>query len=78
MSDERIKEIYDNTMKRRIVIIRRETGSFYYEVEHFSEHPLEMCWIPNCLTPIGIYGNEEIAEREARSNVDWLKTKPAD
>jgi hypothetical protein len=72
MPDERVKEIYDDAGKRRVVIFRREAGSFYYQLEHFSEHPLEMCWIPGRQLPIGIYESEERAETEARANVDWL------
>ena len=50
MPDERVKEIYDDAGKRRVAILRRESGSFYYQPEYFSEHPLEMCWIPDlCL-----------------------------
>ena len=73
MPDERVKEIYDDAGKRRVAILRRESGSFYYQLEHFSEHPLEMCWIANRQLPIGIYESEEKAENEARANVDWLK-----
>jgi hypothetical protein len=73
MSDERVNEIYDDARTRRVAILRREPGSFYYQLEHFSEQPLEMCWIPNRQFPVGIYESEEKAENEARSNVDWLK-----
>ena len=73
MSDERVKEIYDDTRMRRVTIFRREAGSFYYQLEHFSEHPLELCWIPNRQLPIGVYESEGKAEHEARANVDWLK-----
>jgi hypothetical protein len=73
MPDERVEEIYDDAGKRRVVIFRRESGSFYYVLEHFSVHPLEMCWIPNRQLPIGIYESKERAENEARANVDWLR-----
>lgn len=76
MPDERVSEICDDTGKRRVAILRRESGSFYYRIEHFSEHPLEMCWIPHRQLPVGIYESEEKAEKEARANVDWLKDAP--
>jgi hypothetical protein len=73
MPDERVKEIHDDTGKRRVAIFRRESGSFYYQLEHFSEHPLEMCWIPSRQLSVGIYESAEKAENEARANVEWLK-----
>lgn len=73
MPDERVKEIYDEAGKRRVAVFRREGGSFYYRLEHFSEHPLEMCWISNRQLPVGVYESAERAELEALANVDWLK-----
>ena len=73
MPDERVKEIYDDAHLRRVAIFHRESGTFYYQLEHFSGHPFEMCWIPNRQLPIGIYESEEKAENEARANVDWLQ-----
>lgn len=76
MSDDRVKEIYDETSLRRVAIFRRELGTFYYQLEHFSGHRSEMCWIPNRQLPIGIYDTVERAEDEARANVDWLAGTP--
>ena len=75
MTDERVKEIYDGINKQRVVIYRRESGSYFYEEEHFSEHPTEMCWVPYSQLPIGIYDSQEKAEIEARANIDWLKVE---
>ena len=72
MADERLKEIYDRDGLRRVVILRRESGTFYYQREHFSGHPAEMCWLPDRQLPVGIYETAERAENEARANVDWL------
>lgn len=72
MGDDRVKEIYDDTGQRRVAVLRREAGTFYYLQEHFSGHPLEMCWIPDRQLPVGIYETAERAESEARANIDWL------
>jgi hypothetical protein len=75
VSDERVKEIYEGDGKRRVVILRRDSGSYFYEVEYFSEHPLEMCWIPTRRQMVGFYESRERAEDEAYANVDWLKSE---
>jgi hypothetical protein len=72
MDDERVKEIYDKDAKRRVVIFRRASGSYSYEVEYLSEHPLEMCWVPARRRVVGFYESRERAESEARANVGWL------
>jgi hypothetical protein len=64
--------IADETRKRRVVVFRRDDGSFGFEEERFSDEPLEMAWIP-----FGRYSNcrcdtAEHALREARSRVAWL------
>jgi hypothetical protein len=38
MPDERVNEIYDDARMLRVIIFRREAGTFYYQLEHFSEH----------------------------------------
>ena len=72
MCDERIKEIYDDTGLRRVAIFRRAAGTFYYQQERLSGHPLETCWVPDSQLPIGIYDTVERAENEARADTDWL------
>jgi hypothetical protein len=72
MADYRCQEIYSRDGSRRVVICRREAGTFYYEVEHFSSHPAERCWIPARQLPIGIYESQARAEQAARADVDWL------
>jgi len=75
MDDERIKEIYDDDRDQRVVISRRDSGTFYYFEERFSTDPYEMCWIPRSQHLTGFYESAERAESEARSNVDWLQFK---
>jgi hypothetical protein len=77
MEDERIKEIYGDS-HRRVVISRRDSGTFYYFEEYFSTHPYELCWIPRSGHHIGFYETAERAESEARSNVDWLRREKTD
>jgi hypothetical protein len=69
---ERIKEIYDELGLQREVIVRNNSGTFTYAVEYFSDEPLEMCWIPQESSHVGIYDTAERAEVEARAGVDWL------
>jgi hypothetical protein len=71
-NEEVEKEIYNNDGSRRLVIVRRTTGTFYYRQEHFLEDRSENCWVPSRQNKIGVYGTSDEAEREARSNVDWL------
>jgi hypothetical protein len=72
------KIIYDESHKRRVKILRRESGTFYYEQEYFSDEPLEMCWIPTGRRVTGFYDTKETAEIEARGNIDWLKNNTND
>lgn len=70
MHNEVVKEIYNCDRMRRVLIFRRDLSSFYYQIEHYSQHPFEMCWIPTRQLYIGIYDSEEKAENEARANID--------
>lgn len=68
-----INELLSPDGKWKVRIFRREDGSFGFESLRLSEEPLEMCWIPHgrfseCFAPTA-----EIAEREARGRVDWLR-----
>lgn len=70
MSDERVKDIYDESRKRRVAIFRRPSGSYFYEVEYFSEHPSELCRVPTRQRIIGFYESQDRAESEARANLE--------
>ncbi len=72
MVDTVLRTITDSTGKRRVLLLRRENGAFGYEVEHWSDEPMERCWIPLGQYPFSICGSEEIALREALGRVDWL------
>ena len=72
MVDELIKEIYSKDRDRRVEIIRRDTGTYFYQQCYFSGDPFEMCWIPLRQRSIGLFESAERAESEARSNIDWL------
>ena len=72
MSDQVIQEIHSADGKLRLLICQRQSGSFYYESQHFSEHEHEMCWIADSRQSIGIYESQSTALREARGNIDWL------
>jgi len=73
-----VKEIVARDGKRKVNIFRRHDGSFGFESLRFSEEPLEMAWIPHgrfseCIAP-----SSEVAEREARGRVDWLRDESDD
>lgn len=73
--DEVIKEIIDTTGKRKVEIFKRNDGSFGFESWQFSDEPLENCWIPYGYgrSSACFAADQEIAEREARGRVDWLR-----
>ncbi len=72
MADTVLRTIADSTGKRRVLILRRENGAFGFEVEHWSDEPMEQCWIRPGQYPFSLCGSEEIALREALGRVDWL------
>ena len=73
-----VKELLAPDGKWKVQVFRRGHGSFGFESLRFSEEPLEMCWIPHgrfseCFAP-----SADIAEREARGRVDWLRNENGD
>jgi hypothetical protein len=73
MEDQPIREIMDETGKRKVIIYRRSTGTYCFEEWRFSQDELEMCWIPLRSHVIGFYDTAETALREASGRVSWLK-----
>jgi hypothetical protein len=69
---EVVKEILAPDRKRKVEIYHRRDGTFGFGELSFSDEPREMCWVP-----ARSYGcraaDQETAEREARSRVEWLK-----
>ena len=72
MAETVLKKIVDPTGKHRVLIVQRANGSYGWEVEHWSDKPLEQCWIRPGQYPFSICGSEEIALREALGRVEWL------
>jgi hypothetical protein len=71
MAETVLRTIIDSTGKRRVLIVRR-AGSYGWEVEHWSDEPLERCWIRTGQYPLSICDGEETALREALGRVEWL------
>jgi hypothetical protein len=71
-ADPCVHVLKDAEGKRRVRIFRRHTGTYYFEDEYFSEHPMERCWIPIRGGTVGFYDSEQTALREAKANIDWL------
>src|SRR6185436_805365 len=67
-----VQTIYDDIKKRRVLIIRRDDGSFGFEEERFSDEPLEMCWISFGRYSVCHCDTAERAVIEARGRVSWL------
>ncbi len=68
---------------RRVPIVQRPDGLYGYEIEEFRREEVEFrrepieYWLPVSRPPIGIFDSAATAEREARSNVAWLKDVPS-
>ena len=69
---EVIETLTSRDGQERVHIVRRSNGSFGFEEEYFSTHPLEMCWCSRPHHPLCVCDSSETARREARSRVDWL------
>jgi hypothetical protein len=69
MSECRV--IYDADRKRRVTIFESSDGCYSFIEEHFSNEPLEQCWVTQTHRR-SICASFEIALREARGRVEWL------
>lgn len=67
-----VETIYDAERTRRVIIFQREDGTFGFAKEHFSDHPLERCWLPD---PQGesFCDSLETVRREVYGRVGWLQ-----
>ena len=62
--DSVVKVLMSRDGKRKVEIFRAADGTYGFEELYFSEEPRERCWIA---------ADAEIAEREARGRVEWLR-----
>jgi hypothetical protein len=67
-----IHTVVDEAKKRRVVVFRREDGSFGFEEERFSDEPMEMRWIPFGRYSICRCDTADRALAEAQNRVEWL------
>jgi hypothetical protein len=67
-----VQTITGETEKRRVIVFRRDDGSFGFDEERFSDEPLEMAWIPFGRYSVCRCDTVERALVEARSRVAWL------
>ncbi len=72
MAHVTVKEIYDADRSRRVVIYKRDDGTFGIEQEYFSNEPRELCWIPRGGRTESFLDSLERAEAEARGRFEWL------
>jgi hypothetical protein len=68
-----IKEIVSRDGRRKVVIFRRDDGSYGFESLQFSDVPEELCWIPSGKFSACHVADETTAETEARGRVEWLR-----
>lgn len=61
-----VREIVSPDGARKVVIYRREDGTFGFTASHFSSEPLEMSWIPDPGYGPSFTPDADSAEREAR------------
>ena len=72
MSEQVLHTLVDASEKRRVLIVRRDNGAYGFEEEHWSDEPLELCWIRHGQYPFSICDSEETALREAHGRIAWL------
>jgi len=71
-----IRTVYDASQPQRVIVFRRDDGSFGFENQRFVED--QECWIPHGKFSESFCETLELAEREARERVPWLRVaKPA-
>ncbi len=64
---ENIETIYDASQTERVIIFRRDNGTYGLTWEKFSSDPYELCWISCMKRSESILDNLETARREARA-----------
>jgi hypothetical protein len=73
-----VEELVARDGKRKVQVFRRADGTFGFESLRFSEDPQEMSWVPQGRLSLCIAVSAEVAEREARARVDWLRDENDD
>lgn len=64
----------DASGKRRCTVFARGDGTYSFLEEKFSDDPFERCWLPLAWARSQpICASFEIALREARGRVEWLR-----
>ena len=74
MTEETIREMYNEDRTRRVLIVKRKNGSFGYEEEYFSQDPMERCWCRYGQRPFSICDSVETALKEAEGRIEWLSS----
>lgn len=72
MSIQILKSLYSLDKSKRVNFIQRSDGHFYFEEEHFSDEPLEMCWLP-VPRQLSICDSIDTAIYEAKGSIGWLR-----
>ena len=52
-------------MKKRVIVFRREIGTYYFEHQHYSNEANENCWIPYPQAVVSFYDTWSSAMQEA-------------
>jgi hypothetical protein len=72
---QEVRQVLSSSGKERVIIYRRENGTFGFEEERWSSDPNEQCWISFGNYSYCICGSEEEAIREALGRVSWLSER---
>jgi hypothetical protein len=65
-----VDTIYNRDQSRRVVIFRRDDGSFGYEDQFYCDETGYDCWLP-WSQPGSRFATQDIAWREALSQGEW-------
>jgi hypothetical protein len=72
--DVEFKSFHDAEGKRRVSVMARKDGLFRFVEEGFFEEMGYTYWTPTHYS--GLYETAEMAEREARAILPWLRGIP--
>lgn len=68
-----VKEIVDESGRRKVELFRRDDGTYGFEDLRYYKDQYEDGWSPHGRYSQCFAATLEIAEREARGRVDWLR-----
>ena len=71
--DEQVREIIAPDGQGKVFLMRRSTGTYYFEEWYFDADPMTNCWLPQSRQMISFFDSAETALREAVARVSWMQ-----